>query len=146
MKKLALKLLSENAIAPVRSTSGSVGYDICACLEAPVTIMPGETKMIGSGFAIALERGCAAFVYARSGLGIKQGIVPANCVGVIDPDYRGEVMVGLRNHSDKSFTVSHGDRIAQMVISLCELPEIELCDDLDATARGAGGFGSSGIR
>ena len=100
--------------------------------------------MVGSGFAIALEPGYAAFLYARSGLGINRGIIPANCVGVIDSDYRGEVLVGLKNTSNTVFAVNDGDRIAQMVIAKCELPEILICDDLDETTRGAGGFGSTG--
>ncbi|MCL2202039.1 MAG: dUTP diphosphatase [Oscillospiraceae bacterium] len=144
MKKLNVKLLSENAKAPIRQTEGSVGYDISACLDGAVTIAPFETKMVGSGFAIALEPGFAAFIYARSGLGIKHGVIPANCVGVIDSDYRGEVIVGLRNCGSEPFTVNDGDRIAQMVITRCELPEVVLKDDLEDTARGAGGFGSTG--
>ena len=144
MKQLRVRLIRENAMLPGRETSGSVGFDISACLDSPVVILPGETHMIGSGFAIALEQGYAAFVYARSGLGIKHGMVPANCVGVIDSDYRGEVIVGLKNTSDKSFTVHDGDRIAQMVIAKCELPEPIACEELDDTPRGAGGFGSTG--
>lgn len=100
--------------------------------------------MIGSGFAIALEPGYAAFVYARSGLGTKHGIVPANCVGVIDPDYRGEVIVGLKNTSDVPFVINDGDRIAQMVITKCETPELTIQATLDATPRGSSGFGSTG--
>ena len=144
MKKLFVQILRDNATLPARETSGSVGYDISACLNEPVEILPGETKMIGAGFAIALEPGYAAFLYARSGLGIKHGMIPANCVGVVDSDYRGEVIVGLRNTSDIPFTVSSGDRIAQMVIAKCALPEIVACDYLDETQRGAGGFGSTG--
>ena len=100
--------------------------------------------MIGSGLAVAIQPGYAAFIYARSGLGIKHGIVPANCVGVIDSDYRGEVIVGLRNLGDAPYTVNNGDRIAQMVIAKCEAPEIVVCDDLDDTLRAGGGFGSTG--
>ena len=144
MKNLPVKLLKSNAKLPVRVTEGSVGYDIAACIEDSVIIKPGETKMIGSGFAIALESGYAAFIYARSGLGIKHGIVPGNCVGVIDSDYRGEVIVGLKNTSDMPFEVKDGDRIAQMVITKCELPEPLITEDLDETPRGAGGFGSTG--
>ena len=144
MEKLAIMRLRPMAIIPERKTAGSVGFDVSACLEQDVTIMPGETHMVGSGLVIALEQGYAAFLYARSGLGIKQGIVPANCVGVVDSDYRGEVIVGLKNMSNVPFNVKHGDRIAQMVISKCELPEIVLCDYLDETKRGDGGFGSTG--
>jgi len=144
MEKLPIKLLKPDAKPPARITTGSIGYDVSACLDDDVVIAPGETRMIGSGFAIALEPGYAALIYARSGLGINRGIVPANCVGVIDPDYRGEVIVGLRNMSDSPFEVKNGDRIAQMIITQCSLPELELCANLDDTRRGAGGFGSTG--
>ena len=144
MQKLSVKRIKPTAIPPERKTPGSVGYDIAACLDHEVTITPGETYKVGSGLAIALEPGYAAFIYARSGLGIKQGVIPANCVGVIDSDYRGEVIVGLKNTSAAPFTVKDGDRIAQMVIAKCEMPEIVLCDDLGETKRGDGGFGSTG--
>ena len=144
MKYLRIKLLRTNAKLPARETEGSAGFDIAACLDETVVILPGETRMVGSGFAIALEAGYAAFVYARSGLGIINGMIPANCVGVIDSDYRGEVMVGLKNTSDVSFSISDGDRIAQMVIAKCELPVPALCEELDETQRGGGGFGSTG--
>ena len=143
MKTLNIKLLRDNAKVPGRATNGSVGYDVAACLDNSIVIDPGETGMVGSGFAIAWENGYAAFLYARSGLGIKHGIVPGNCVGVIDSDYRGEIIVGLRNNSGNSFTVNNGDRIAQMVIAKCETPEITVVDNLDETTRGAGGFGST---
>jgi len=141
-----LKIIRTKPFAklPERQTAGSVGYDISACLDGDIKIQPGETNKVGSGIAIALEPGYAAFLYARSGLGIKNGIVPANCVGVIDSDYRGEVIVGLKNTSDVPFTVRNGDRIAQMVITKCELPEIVLCESLEETSRGDGGFGSTG--
>ena len=145
MNTLRLKLLRPGAQPPCRATAGSVGYDIKACIESAMEIQPGQTALIGTGFALELEPGYAAFIYARSGLGVKRGVVPANCVGVVDSDYRGEVIVGLRNYSGIAFTVSPGDRIAQMVIAKCELPEIELCDCVNDTARGGGGFGSSGV-
>jgi len=144
MKELTVKKINPSARIPERKTGGSVGYDISACLCGEVVIGPGETQMIGSGVAISLEPGYAAFIYARSGLGIKHGIVPANCVGVIDPDYRGEIIVGLKNTSGEPFSVKDGDRIAQMVISKCELPELVVAGDLDGTGRGSGGFGSTG--
>jgi len=144
MEKLEIMRLRPNAILPERKTDGSVGFDISACLDEDIEIIPGETHKVGSGIVIALEPGYAAFIYARSGLGIKHGIIPANCVGVIDSDYRGEVIVGLKNTSSEPFTVKDGDRIAQMVVSKCELPEIVLCDSLDETTRGDGGFGSTG--
>jgi len=146
MKKLHVMKLNENAIIPERQTDGSVGYDIAACLGEEVTINAGETKKIGSGIAIALDEGYAAFIYARSGLGINKGIVPANCVGVIDSDYRGEIIVGLRNFSNEPFKINHGDRIAQMVITKCETPEISLSETLDKTDRNTGGFGSTGSK
>ena len=144
MKKLPVLRLKPSAKLPERKTTGSVGYDISACLEEEVTIAPGETYKVGSGLAIALEPGYAAFIYARSGLGINKGVIPANCVGVIDSDYRGEVIVGLKNTSSIPFTVGDGDRIAQMVIARCELPEIVPSDTLAGTERGDGGFGSTG--
>ena len=144
MKHLKVELLRKNAKLPTRETAGSVGYDVSACIGEPIVIYPGETEMVGSGFAIALEPGYAAFIYARSGLGIKHGMVPANCVGVIDSDYRGEVMVGLKNTSQKPYSIHDGDRIAQMVITRCELPEPVLSGSLDETKRGSGGFGSTG--
>ena len=145
MNHLTVKLLRENATLPARKTAGSVGFDVAACLDEDVVIEPGRTCMVGSGFAIALEPGYAAFIYARSGLGINNGIIPANCVGVIDSDYRGEIIVGLRNASNEPFKVSDGDRIAQMVVAKCELPMLMLSDDLGETKRGEGGFGSTGI-
>jgi dUTP pyrophosphatase len=145
MKKLKLKLLSPHAAVPERATGGSVGYDIRACIQDPVSIEPGGIEILPSGFAVALEEGFAAFIHARSGLGAKHGIALANGVGVIDTDYRGEVCVALQNRSGKTYTVHPGDRIAQMVICRCETPEIDLCEDLDATERGSSGFGSSGL-
>ena len=145
MENIRIKLLKPNAKLPARKTAGSVGYDIAACLGGDVVIPPGETRLVGSGFAMALDPGYAAFIYARSGLGIKYGVIPANCVGVVDSDYRGEVIVGLKNTSDVPFTVSDGDRVAQMVIASCEAPEIVVCGDLDETQRGGGGFGSTGV-
>lgn len=141
---LRIKRIKPQAVLPERKTSGSVGYDIAACLDSAVEIAPGETRMVGSGFAIALEPGYAAFIYARSGLGINHGITPANCVGVIDSDYRGEVIVGLKNSSRETFTVNGGDRIAQMVVAKCETPEVQISEELDETSRGRGGFGSTG--
>ena len=144
MKNLPVKLLRANAKIPARKTAGSVGFDVAACLNEEVVVEPGEMRMISSGFAVALEPGYAAFIYARSGLGIKHGMIPANCVGVIDSDYRGEVIVALKNTSEKPFTVNDGDRIAQMVITVCEMPEPIICKELNETLRGGGGFGSTG--
>ncbi|RPF43115.1 deoxyuridine 5'-triphosphate nucleotidohydrolase [Hydrogenoanaerobacterium saccharovorans] len=143
---LKIKKLREGAQIPQNATGGSAGYDLHACIDAPVTIAAGQTCKIGTGLAIALPNAeCAAFVYARSGLGIKHGIVPANCVGVIDADYRGEIIVGLTNYSSQAFTVNPNDRIAQMVIAPVLHPKLEECTALDDTERGEGGFGSTGI-
>ncbi|MDR0862702.1 MAG: dUTP diphosphatase [Oscillospiraceae bacterium] len=144
MNVLRLKLTRPGASPPRRATTGSVGYDVYAAIDGEVVIEPHATVTIPSGFAVALEQGYAAFIYARSGLGIKHGVVPANCVGVIDSDYRGEILVGLTNHGGSPYTVRPNDRIAQMVIARCELPDIELCDELDDTERGDGGFGHTG--
>ena len=144
MQYLPVKLLKPNATLPANATAGSAGYDISACLDCDVVIEPDETKSIATGFAIALEHGWAAFIYARSGLGIKHGIIPANCVGVIDSDYRGEIIVGLKNTSALPFVIKNGDRIAQMVISKYSLPIPTSVDSLPETERGSGGFGSTG--
>lgn len=145
MSLLKVKKLNPNAKIPQRATEGSAGMDLYACIEEPVVIRPHERAMIPTGIAIALESPhYAALIYARSGLAIKKGIAPANCVGVVDSDYRGEVCVGLLNSSEEPFTVEPFERIAQMVISPVELPEIEEADSLDETERGAGGFGSTG--
>ena len=141
---LKIKRMRDCAQIPRNATAGSAGYDLCAATENPVTIHPGETVSIPTGLALQIEEGYAGFIFARSGLGIKHGIVPANCVGVIDSDYRGEVLVGLYNHSKDSFTVNPADRIAQIVLLPVHTPAIEACEELDDTARGSGGFGSTG--
>lgn len=143
---IRLKLLYSDATLPSRGTEGSVGFDIRAHLTEPIIIEPLKTVTIGSGFAIALDLGYAAFIYARSGLGIKKGIIPANCVGVIDSDYRGEIIVGLKNTSANPYVVKPNDKIAQMVVSKCEIDDIVICDELDDTERGVDGFGSTGIQ
>lgn len=145
MSVLKIKKLRKNAKIPYRATPGSAGMDLYACLDEAVTIEPGERAMIPTGIAIALESPAyCAFLYVRSGLAVKYGIAPANCVGVIDSDYRGEVCAVLQNYSREPFTVLNGERIAQLVIAPVELPEIEVVDELDDTARGTGGFGSTG--
>ena len=145
MSVLKIKKLKKNAQIPMRATEGSAGMDLYACIDEPVILAPHEIQLIPTGIAIALESpDYVAYIYARSGLAIKHGIAPANCVGVIDSDYRGEVCVGLLNQTDSAFSVNPGERIAQMVISPVILPEIEEVDKLDETDRGAGGFGSTG--
>jgi dUTP pyrophosphatase len=109
-----------------------------------MTIQPGQTAFIPTGFAMAVPKGCAGLIYARSGMACKQGLAPANKVGVIDSDYRGEIIVALHNHGSETRTVSHGERIAQMVITPVLTPAYEAAESLEETGRGAGGFGSTG--
>ncbi len=140
-----VKKLSPHAVLPHRATPEAAGADLHACLEEPVTIQPGETVKIGTGLAIETPPGYAAFLYGRSGLGVKHGIAPANCVGVCDADYRGEVIIGLHNHSPEAFTIQPGDRIAQVVIAPVLCAVFEETGTLSPTQRGEGGFGSTGI-
>jgi len=145
MMNLKFCKLRPGAQMPTRATAGSAGYDLYACLEEAVTIAPHRTVPVPTGIAIALpDNGCAAFLFARSGLAVKHGIAPANCVGVIDSDYRGEIIAGLTNHTDTPYTLQPGERIAQLVFLPVVLPEWQEADALDDTARGAGGFGSTG--
>jgi len=141
---LKVKILREGAIIPKRATEESAGLDLSALLKNPITIDPHEIAKIPTGIAIELEKGFAGLIYPRSGLATKHGISLANCVGVIDSDYRGEILVAIINHSDKPFTINSGERIAQLVVSPVILPEIEITDNLNSTERGAGGFGSTG--
>lgn len=141
---LKMKRLRLSAQIPKNATKGSAGYDLCADLDTPVVIEPGKTEKIPTGLAMQIDPDYAGFIFARSGIATKFGIAPANCVGVIDSDYRGEVIVGLHNHSDAPFTVNPGERIAQLVLMPVYTPEIEECEELEETARGTGGFGSTG--
>ena len=144
---LKIKKLNENAVIPKAATSGSAGMDLYSCIESDIVINPGERYLVPTGIAISLESAdYVAYIFARSGLAIKSGITLANCVGVIDSDYRGEIKVGLINQSDKPFTISNNERIAQLVISPVILPQIFEVDELDSTERAAGGFGSTGIK
>ncbi|MBE6838444.1 MAG: dUTP diphosphatase [Ruminococcus sp.] len=142
---MKIKLLSENARIPERATEYSAGYDLCACLSSPIVIKVGEIKKIPTGIAIAAPKNTAAMIYARSGLATKNGISLANGVGVVDSDYRGEVIVALVNNGAEDFEITDGMRIAQLVITPVLTPDIEVCDSLDDTERGGGGFGSTGI-
>lgn len=145
MEKILIKKLNDSAILPVRSTSGSAGADLFACLDEPVRIAPGKTALIPTGISIQLEsRFYAAMVYARSGLAIKHGICLANGVGVIDSDYTGEIKVGLLNAGEDEYTVLPGERIAQLVVHPVALPEIVETSSIHKTERGDGGFGSTG--
>lgn len=147
MKQLVnIKKLNPKAIIPTYGTAFSAGADLYACLDAPVTIEPGCTEFIKTGLAMEVPVGYAGLVYARSGLSCKQGLAPANKVGVIDSDYRGELMVALHNHSQETRTVEPGDRIAQLVITPYLTAQFEEVDELVDTQRGAGGFGSTGTK
>ena len=131
---------------PYYATPGSAAMDLHACLDEAVTIPAGERRVIPTGLAIALPSAdYVALVFARSGLGIKHGVAPANCVGVIDSDYRGEILVGLQNSGGSEFTIQPGDRIAQLMVVPVIQPRLRLVDELDETDRGAGGFGSTGV-
>ena len=141
---IQLKKLKENALLPARGSEHAAGYDLHACLEEDAVILPGQTVKIGTGLAIAVPDGYFGAVFARSGLASKEGLRPANCVGVCDSDYRGEYIIALHNDSDTARTVHHGDRIAQLVILPFLPAEFEESEDLPETARGAGGFGSTG--
>ncbi|MBE7002983.1 MAG: dUTP diphosphatase [Ruminococcaceae bacterium] len=144
MAQVQVKKLDERAILPTRGTAAAAGYDLYACLSCEAEIPPHATVKIGTGLSLALPEGTFGAVFARSGLAAKEGLRPANCVGVCDSDYRGEYVVALHNDSDVPRTVHHGERIAQLVL-LPYLPmELTEVDALDETERGAGGFGSTG--
>lgn len=142
--ELKVKKLNNKAILPVRATPGSVGADLCACLDAPILLPKGGRAIIPTGIAVEIPRGYGGFVFGRSGLGIKHGIVPSNAVGVIDSDYRGEILVGLSNHGEDDYTIAPGERIAQLVLLPIVAAEIVESTTLGDTARGDGGFGSTG--
>lgn len=143
--EIKIKKLKQNAKIPMRATNGSAGMDLYACIDKEITIAPGELVVVPTGIAIELpDNSCAAFLYARSGLGVKHGICLANGVGVIDSDYRGEICAGLCNVSNKAYTISPDERICQMVIAPVILPTVTEVSELGDTERGAGGFGSTG--
>jgi len=143
--EIKVKKLNEQAQLPYRATEGSAGADLFAFVPEDVTIAPGERKLIPTGIAIEIpDSGYGAFVFPRSSVSSKYGVSLANCVGVVDSDYRGEIKVPLINHSDTAYTVRNGDRIAQMVILPVMLPCYTETDELGDTVRGEGGFGSTG--
>lgn len=144
--KVYYKKLNSNAVMPSYGSEYAAGADLYACLEAPVTIAPGETRFIHTGIAVELPKYTVGLIYARSGLACKKGVAPANKVGVIDCDYRGELIVALHNHSDAPVTVEPADRVAQMVITPYIFGEYEEKDELSSSVRGDGGFGSTGSK
>ena len=143
---MKIKKLNENAVIPTYGTEYSAGADLYACTEEDITINSGETKLIKTGIAMEIPVGYAGFIYARSGLASKKGLAPANKVGVIDADYRGEVMVALYNQSNEPQVIAAKERIAQLVIAPFLKVEFEEVDELTITVRGAGGFGSTGTK
>ena len=144
MSVIRVKKLNEKAILPTYGSAEAAGADLYACLDEPITILPGETAWIPTGLALEVPKGCAGLVYARSSLGVKRGLAPANKVGVIDSDYRGELRVVLLNHGKTAQTLAHGERIAQFLITPVLTPAYEEAEELSDTDRGAGGFGSTG--
>ena len=145
MNKVYVKKLNEKAVLPKYGTSFAAGADLFAVLEnETLTIKPGETYFIKTGISLAIPEGYAGFIYARSGLSCKKGLAPANKVGVIDCDYRGEIIVALYNHSNEERVIEQGERIAQIVIEKAEQFEFLETDNLEETDRGAKGFGSTG--
>lgn len=144
METVKLVRLDKNAILPRYGTPGAAGADLYACMGGAVTVAPGETVMIHTGIAVQIPDGLVGLVYARSGIATKRGLAPANKVGVIDSDYRGEIMVSLHNHSALPQTVEDGERIAQLVLTPYITADFEETDTLEDSVRGAGGFGSTG--
>ena len=144
MEKIRIKRLREGAQMPTYGTEFSAGADLYACLAEDVTILPGETKKIPTGLAMEIPVGCAGLIYARSSLGTKRGLAPANKVGVVDSDYRGEFMIFLHNHGAEPQTIQHGDRVAQLLVTPVFTPGFVEAEDLSDTVRGTGGFGSTG--
>lgn len=141
---IEVKKLNDKAKLPCRATADSAGADLCACINDDIALMPGDRSLIPTGIAIAVPTGFGGFVFPRSGLSSKFGVSLANCVGVIDSDYRGEVKVPVINHSSEPYTIKAGERIAQLVIMPVDLCEYGFSDELDKTERGEGGFGSTG--
>lgn len=141
---IKVKKLCKDAVLPRRETIGAAGADLRTVITSPVTILPGETSMLPTGLSFEIPEGYVGLVFARSSLGSKRGLAPANKVGVIDSDYRGEVKVALHNHSTAPQTVEPGERVAQFVIVPFLPADYEEAQELSDTDRGAGGFGSTG--
>ena len=141
-----IKKITEKAIVPTYGTPFSAGADLYNAEEDPITVAPGETRLVHTGLSFEIPDGCVGLIFARSGLATKRGLAPANKVGVIDSDYRGEVMVSLFNQSREPQTVEYGERIAQLAIVPFIKAEFEASDELSETVRGCGGFGSTGMK
>lgn len=142
--KIQIKKLRPDAVMPSRGSAQAAGYDLYAALDDEIVIGPHQTRKIGTGLSAAIPEGYFGGIFARSGLALKQSLRPANCVGVVDADYRGEIIVAVHNDSDAQRVIGPGERIAQLVILPFLSAEFEETDTLADTARGAGGFGSTG--
>lgn len=145
MQRVKFIKLNSSAVTPSYGSEYAAGADLYACIQQDkLTFLPNETKFVGTGIAMQIPEGLVGLIYARSGIATKRGLAPANKVGVIDSDYRGEIMVALHNHSDKVQEIQNGERIAQIVLTPFIAAQFELTDKLDSTERGEGGFGSTG--
>ena len=144
MNPIRVKILREGAHLPTYGTAEAAGADLYACIPAPLTIGPGETAFVPTGIALEVPKGCAGLIYARSGLACKRGLAPANKVGVVDSDYRGEITVVLHNHGSTRQTIENGERIAQFLITPVLTPAYEIAETLSDTARNQSGFCSTG--
>ena len=143
---MRIKKLRSNAIIPTYGSASAAGADLYACLECDAVIEPGKTVFIPTGIAMAVPAGYAGLIYARSSMGAKRGLAPANKVGVIDADYRGEIMVALHNHGGEAQTIEHGERVAQLALLPFLTAAFEQAEELTDTVRGTGGFGSTGTK
>lgn len=144
MLPIKVKKVRQQAVLPTYASEMAAGADLHACLSEPIIIQPGESAFIPTGLAMEIPVGCAGLIYARSGMACKRGLAPANKVGVVDADYRGEIMVVLHNHGKEAQTVSHGERIAQLLITPVLTPSFFEVPELSDTQRDGGGFGSTG--
>ena len=144
MNAVRVKILKEGARLPSYGSVEAAGADLYACLEQPVEIAPGRTMFVPTGIALEVPKGCAGLIYARSGMACKRGLAPANKVGVVDSDYRGEILVALHNHGQETQRVEHGERIAQFVITPVLTPDYVCAEELSDTVRNTSGFGSTG--
>ena len=139
-----IKRMNNDAIVPTRADSGSAGYDLYVCCDEEVVIPPHTTKMLSTGWAMEIPIGWAGFIYARSGLASKKGLAPANCVGVVDPSYRGEVKIPLHNYGAEIQMIHNGDRVAQIIFQPYSVYRMDEVEELSGTDRGEGGFGHTG--
>lgn len=144
MESIRVKILKEGAKLPTYGTAEAAGADLYACLGEAVIIAPGETVFVPTGIALEVPKGCAGLIYARSGLACKRGLAPANKVGVVDSDYRGEIIVALHNHGAVPQMVENGERVAQFIITPVLTPAYEMAEELTNTVRDQAGFGSTG--